>query len=79
MVHFNLGRWFLLTVGLIMAHATNNLLNDYTDYKRGVDAGQLLSFPVRSSMLGTWLDDHQAAAHLRSCYRADRFRPPGWH
>lgn len=34
---FNLGRWFLLTVGLIMAHATNNLLNDYTDYKRGVD------------------------------------------
>lgn len=34
---FNLGRWFLLAVGLIMAHATNNLLNDYTDYKRGVD------------------------------------------
>ncbi len=34
---FNLGRWFLLTLGLIMAHATNNLLNDYTDYKRGVD------------------------------------------
>jgi 1,4-dihydroxy-2-naphthoate octaprenyltransferase len=34
---FNLGRWFLLTVGLIMAHATNNILNDYTDYKRGVD------------------------------------------
>ncbi|UCE00105.1 MAG: prenyltransferase [Chloroflexota bacterium] len=34
---FNLGRWLLLTIGLIMAHATNNLLNDYTDYKRGVD------------------------------------------
>jgi 1,4-dihydroxy-2-naphthoate octaprenyltransferase len=34
---FNFGRWFLLTIGLIMAHATNNLLNDYTDYRRGVD------------------------------------------
>ncbi len=34
---FNLGRWLLLSIGLIMAHATNNLLNDYTDYKRGVD------------------------------------------
>ena len=34
---FNFGRWLLLTIGLIMAHATNNLLNDYTDFKRGVD------------------------------------------
>lgn len=34
---FNLGRWLLLVVGLIFAHAANNLLNDYTDYKRGVD------------------------------------------
>ncbi len=29
--------WLLLEIGLIMAHATNNLLNDYTDYARGVD------------------------------------------
>jgi len=34
---FNLGRWFLLTIGLIMAHATNNLLNDYIDFTKGVD------------------------------------------
>jgi 1,4-dihydroxy-2-naphthoate octaprenyltransferase len=34
---FNFGRWLLLVVGLIMAHATNNLLNDYTDYRKGVD------------------------------------------
>ncbi len=34
---FDLGRWLLLVFGLIFAHATNNLLNDYTDYKRGVD------------------------------------------
>jgi 1,4-dihydroxy-2-naphthoate octaprenyltransferase len=31
--------WLLLTVGLFMAHGTNNLLNDYTDYARGVDKG----------------------------------------
>ncbi len=34
---FNLGRWLLLTLGLIFAHATNNLLNDVTDYVKGVD------------------------------------------
>lgn len=35
--HFDLGLWLLMTVGLVLAHATNNLLNDYTDYARGVD------------------------------------------
>lgn len=34
---FHLGRWALLVVGLIFAHATNNLINDLTDHKRGVD------------------------------------------
>jgi 1,4-dihydroxy-2-naphthoate octaprenyltransferase len=34
---FNAGRYVLLALGLIFAHATNNLLNDYTDFKRGVD------------------------------------------
>jgi 1,4-dihydroxy-2-naphthoate octaprenyltransferase len=34
---FNLGAWLLLTFGLIFAHATNNLLNDYIDFSRGVD------------------------------------------
>jgi 1,4-dihydroxy-2-naphthoate polyprenyltransferase len=29
--------WVLVTLGLILAHATNNLLNDYTDFVRGVD------------------------------------------
>jgi len=35
--HFNFWYWLLLTAGLIFAHATNNLANDYTDYNRGVD------------------------------------------
>jgi len=34
---FNGGRWALLALGLVFAHATNNLVNDFTDYKRGVD------------------------------------------
>ena len=34
---FDWGRWLLLAFGLVLAHATNNLLNDYTDYTRGVD------------------------------------------
>ena len=29
--------WWLVAVGLILAHATNNLLNDYIDHARGVD------------------------------------------
>jgi 1,4-dihydroxy-2-naphthoate polyprenyltransferase len=34
---FKLLNWALLALGLILAHATNNLLNDLTDYLRGVD------------------------------------------
>ncbi len=29
--------WFALTLGLILAHASNNIFNDYTDFVRGVD------------------------------------------
>ena len=29
--------WLSLTLGLIFAHATNNLFNDYTDFVRGID------------------------------------------
>jgi 1,4-dihydroxy-2-naphthoate octaprenyltransferase len=36
---FNVWVWLLLTLGLFMAHGTNNLLNDFTDYSRGVDKG----------------------------------------
>jgi 1,4-dihydroxy-2-naphthoate octaprenyltransferase len=34
---FDLLLWSLCTLGLLFAHATNNLLNDYTDSRRGVD------------------------------------------
>lgn len=29
--------WFILALGLVLSHATNNIFNDYTDYVRGVD------------------------------------------
>jgi 1,4-dihydroxy-2-naphthoate octaprenyltransferase len=29
--------WIALTIGLILAHASNNIFNDYTDFIRGVD------------------------------------------
>ncbi|HEX9839027.1 MAG TPA: prenyltransferase, partial [Anaerolineales bacterium] len=29
--------WLVLTLGLILAHASNNIFNDYTDFMRGVD------------------------------------------
>ncbi|WP_279244372.1 prenyltransferase [Candidatus Litorirhabdus singularis] len=35
--HFNFAVWCLCALGLVMAHATNNLLNDYTDSRRGID------------------------------------------
>jgi 1,4-dihydroxy-2-naphthoate octaprenyltransferase len=34
---FHLVPWLVLTLGLILAHASNNIFNDYTDYMRGVD------------------------------------------
>lgn len=36
---FNLAIWLLFAVALVFAHATNNLLNDLVDYRRGIDRG----------------------------------------
>lgn len=33
----NIFAWLILTLGLILAHASNNIFNDFTDYTRGVD------------------------------------------
>lgn len=35
---FDLLPWLIVTIGLFIAHGTNNLLNDYTDFSRGVDS-----------------------------------------
>jgi 1,4-dihydroxy-2-naphthoate octaprenyltransferase len=36
---FDLLLWSLVTLGLLTAHATNNLLNDLTDHFKGADSG----------------------------------------
>jgi 1,4-dihydroxy-2-naphthoate polyprenyltransferase len=35
--HFAWLPWIIITLGLFIAHGTNNFLNDYTDFSRGVD------------------------------------------
>ena len=30
--------WLIITIGLFIAHGTNNFLNDYTDFSRGIDS-----------------------------------------
>ncbi len=34
---FNFLLWLLTTIGLLLAHGTNNILNDVTDFRKGVD------------------------------------------
>lgn len=34
---FSIIPWLIITIGLFVAHGTNNILNDYTDFSRGVD------------------------------------------
>jgi 1,4-dihydroxy-2-naphthoate polyprenyltransferase len=34
---FSVLTWLILTLGLFIAHGTNNLINDYTDFSRGID------------------------------------------
>lgn len=34
---FDFLTWIILTIGLFIAHGTNNLLNDFTDFSRGID------------------------------------------
>ena len=34
---FSFVPWFVLTLGFVLAHASNNIFNDYTDFVRGVD------------------------------------------
>ena len=36
---FDLLLWCACLVGLVLAHATNNMLNDYVDFARGLDQG----------------------------------------
>jgi len=53
--------WLILTLGLFLAHGTNNLLNDYTDFSRGVDSGNYFrtQYGVHPLIQGFWTKPQQ--------------------
>ena len=48
--------WLIVTLGLFIAHGTNNLLNDYTDYSRGIDSDNYfrIQYGVHPLVQGFW-------------------------
>jgi 1,4-dihydroxy-2-naphthoate polyprenyltransferase len=59
--YFSIIPWIVLTVGLFIAHGTNNLLNDYTDYSRGVDKDNYFrtQYGVHPLVQGFWTKPQQ--------------------
>lgn len=53
--------WIILTLGLFIAHGTNNLLNDYTDFSRGVDKDNYFrtQYGVHPLVQGFWTKSQQ--------------------
>lgn len=53
--------WIILTLGLFIAHGTNNLLNDYTDFTRGVDKDNYFrtQYGVHPLVQGFWTKAQQ--------------------
>ena len=48
--------WLVLTAGLFLAHGANNLLNDYTDFSRGIDKDNYFrtQYGVHPLVQGFW-------------------------
>src|SRR5512136_710611 len=53
--------WLVVTLGLFIAHGTNNLLNDYTDYNRGLDTNNYFrtQYGVHPLVQGFWTNRQQ--------------------
>lgn len=53
--------WLVTAVGLFIAHGTNNLLNDFTDYSRGVDKDNYFrtQYGVHPLVQGFWTKAQQ--------------------
>lgn len=64
--------WIILTVGLFIAHGTNNLLNDYTDFSRGVDKDNYFrtQYGVHPLVQNFWTKDVQIRWFLVSGFLA---------
>jgi 1,4-dihydroxy-2-naphthoate octaprenyltransferase len=59
--HFSLLPWLIITIGLFIAHGTNNLLNDYTDFSRGIDQDNYFrtQYGVHPMFQGFWTRQQQ--------------------
>jgi 1,4-dihydroxy-2-naphthoate octaprenyltransferase len=59
--HFAWLPWLIVTLGLFIAHGTNNLLNDYTDFNRGVDKDNYfrIEYGVHPLVQGFWTNRQQ--------------------
>ncbi len=59
--YFSFVPWLVMTLGLFIAHGTNNLLNDYTDYSRGVDKDNYFrtQYGVHPLVQGFWTKPQQ--------------------
>ncbi len=53
--------WLITALGLFIAHGTNNLLNDYTDYSRGIDKDNYFrtQYGVHPLVQGFWTKSQQ--------------------
>ncbi len=53
--------WLIVTLGLFLAHGTNNLLNDFTDYSRGIDKDNYFrtQYGVHPLVQGFWTKRQQ--------------------
>lgn len=59
--YFSFLPWLVLTLGLFIAHGTNNLLNDYTDFNRGIDQNNYFrtQYGVHPLVQGFWTKSQQ--------------------
>lgn len=53
--------WLVITLGLFLAHGANNLLNDYTDFSRGIDQDNYFrtQYGVHPLVQGFWTKPQQ--------------------
>jgi 1,4-dihydroxy-2-naphthoate octaprenyltransferase len=59
--YFSFLPWLIISLGLFIAHGTNNLLNDYTDFNRGVDKDYYFrtQYGVHPLVQGFWTNPQQ--------------------
>jgi len=67
-LHFSFLPWLIVTLGLFIAHGTNNLLNDYTDFSRGIDKDNYFrtQYGVHPLVQGFWTKRQQITWFLVS-------------